>query len=157
VDSSFSAALTVSLCILLVAPLPAGQPGAHVCYIGGTVSGLEGKTEGLVQTNRPEVMLFLTRKARYQIPYEKINLLEYGQQASRRFAMAIVISPIFLLSKKRKHFLTVGYTDENGQQQAMVFQVDKGEIRAVLACLEARTGLKVEYQDNEARRAGKGG
>ena len=155
--SYFPALFAVSLCALFIAPLPAGQPGARVCYIGGTVGGLEGKTEGLVQTNRQEAMLFLTRRARFQIPYERINLLEYGQQASRRFAMAIVISPIFLLTKKRKHFLTVGYTDDSGQQQAMVFQVDKGEIRTVLACLEARTGLKVEYQDNEARRAGKGG
>lgn len=101
--------------------------------------------------------MFLTKRSRLRIPYEKINLIEYGQQASRRYAMAIVVSPMFLLSKKRKHFLTVGYTDDRGDQQAMVFEIEKDQVRGALAALEARTGLKVEYQDNEARKAGRGG
>jgi len=50
----------------------------------------------------------------------------------------------------------LGYADEAGKQQAAVFQVGKGDIRSILAGLEARTGLKVSYQDDEARRAGKG-
>jgi hypothetical protein len=70
--------------------------------------------------------------------------------------MALVISPILLLSKARKHFLTIAYQDQEGRQQAMVFQVHKSDVRAVLASLEARTGLKVEYQDGEARKAGGG-
>ena len=69
---------------------------------------------------------------------------------------AIVVSPVLILSKSRKHFLTVGYTDDGGRQQAIVFRVDKNSIRPVLAGLEARTGLKVQYQDVDARRAGKG-
>ena len=63
---------------------------------------------------------------------------------------------MFLLSKSRKHFLTIGYMDEEGKQQALVFRVDKGGIRSALVSLEARTGLKVQYQDEEARKAGKG-
>jgi len=70
--------------------------------------------------------------------------------------MAVAISPIFLLSKKRKHFLTVGYRDEEGNHQAMVFRVDKNDIRATLVSLEARTGVKIQYQDEEARKAGHG-
>jgi hypothetical protein len=38
----------------------------------------------------------------------------------------------------------------------MVFRVDKNGIRAMLVGLEARTGQKVQYQDPEARKAGKG-
>jgi hypothetical protein len=102
-------------------------------------------------------MLVTTRKVAIGVPYKRINLLEYGQNTSRRIAMAVVISPLFLLSKARKHFLTVGYTDDEGNQQAMVFRVEKGNIRSVLASLEARTGLRVQFQDEEARKAGKGG
>jgi hypothetical protein len=47
----------------------------------------------------------------------------------------------------------VGYRDEQDRQQAMVFRLDKGDVRSVLASLEARTGLKVQFQDNEARKA----
>jgi hypothetical protein len=38
----------------------------------------------------------------------------------------------------------------------MVLQVGKEEIRPLLVSLEARTGRSVEYQDEEARKAGKG-
>ena len=79
-----------------------------------------------------------------------------AKPSSRRLDLAIIISPAFLLVKKRKHFLTVGYTDEEGKQQALVFRVDKNDIRATLASLEARTGQRVQFQDEEARKAGRG-
>jgi hypothetical protein len=44
---------------------------------------------------------------------------------------------------------------EEGKQQALVFRVDKADIRATLVSLEARTGLKIQYQDPEARKGGK--
>ena len=68
----------------------------------------------------------------------------------------VVISPVLLLAKRRKHYLTIGYVDENGAQQALVFQVDKNDVRAALVGLEVKTGRRVEYQDDEARKAGKG-
>jgi hypothetical protein len=36
----------------------------------------------------------------------------------------------------------------------LVFRVEKGDIRSLLASLQARTGRRVEYQDDEARKAG---
>jgi hypothetical protein len=45
-----------------------------------------------------------------------------------------------------------GAVDERQARQAVVFRVDKGDIRAVLAGLEARTGRRVEYQDDQARK-----
>jgi hypothetical protein len=60
-----------------------------------------------------------------------------------------------LFSKKRRHFLTVGYTDENDKQQAAVFELGKGTVRVTLAQLEARTGRKVDYEDDEARNSGR--
>src|SRR5262249_17061761 len=104
----------------------------------------------------PEVLILHSDKTDLRIPYQKVNTLEYGQNVNRRYAAAILISPVLLLSKSRKHFVTVGYVDADGQQQAVIFRVDKGDIRRVLAGLEARTGRRVEYQDNEARKAGKG-
>ncbi|HZS49778.1 MAG TPA: hypothetical protein VFA54_02880, partial [Bryobacterales bacterium] len=57
-------------------------------------------------------------------------------------------------SKKRRHFLTVNFLDERGQQQAIVLELGKSIVRRTLASLEARTGKRIEYQDDEARRAG---
>jgi hypothetical protein len=133
-----------------------GNTGSKIEYIGGTVEQLQPGTDGRIHTTNAYSMLVTTNKVALGVPYKRINLIEYGQNANRRIAMAIVISPLFLLSKARKHFLTVGYTDDDGKQQAMVFRVDKGNVRATLASLEARTGLKVQFQDDEARKAGKG-
>ena len=136
--------------------IQAGGPGGHVHYVGGTVAELPSKVEGLILTTGADVMLFSSKRATVRVPYGSITNIEYGQKVGRRYAEGILISPLFLLSKKRSHFLTVGYTDAKGQQQAMVFQVNKDDVRSVLVSLEARTGRKVEFQDEEARKAGKG-
>ena len=83
--------------------------------------------------------------------------MEYGQKAGRRVGLAIAVSPWLLLSKKRKHFLTIGWKDEQDKQHAAIFEVGKSVIRVTLTTLEARTGKKVDYQDDEARKSGLGG
>jgi hypothetical protein len=137
-------------------PLPAGDANEHVHYVGGTISALPGKTDGYVNTRQEEVFLFQTKGVTVQVPYDKINVLEYGQRVSRRYVEAILFSPVFLLSKTKKHYLTVGFTDDQGRQQAMIFEVGKNDVRAMLVVLEAKSGRKVEYQDDDARRGGKG-
>lgn len=141
---------------LLAAVLSAATPGSPAEYLGGTLASLAPKTSGRIDTRDNRALVFQTRHTLLRIPYERINQLEYGQTVSRRLLEAIVISPLFLIAKKRAHFLTVGYENEDGQQQALVFRVGKDDIRPVLVSLEARTGLKVAYQDEEARKGGKG-
>ena len=128
----------------------------HAEYVGGTAEALASGRGGTIELADTKYFAFYVKDGQFRVAYSQINLVEYGQKVDRRMALAVVISPIFLLAKSRKHFLTLGYTDEQGAQQALVFRVDKGAIRPVLASLEARTGLKVQYQDLEARKAGKG-
>ena len=127
---------------------------SHVEYAGGTIRTIQSGAAGLIELADQHYFAFYSKKSNVRIPYQSINLLEYGQQVDRRLAMAVVLSPVFLLSKSRKHFLTIGYIDELGKHQGLVFRVDKNRIRAVLVSLEARTGLKIQYQDEEARKAG---
>jgi len=129
---------------------------SRVEYVGGTLSAVASGAGGSMELSDSHYFAFYTRGTQVRVPYDRINLLEYGQKVDRRLLMAVVISPMFLLAKSRKHFLTVGYTDDDGKQQAMVFRVDKNGIRSALVGLEARTGQKVQYQDPEARKAGKG-
>ncbi len=146
------AALAIAACFVLTA----GGNGSRAEYAGGTISQIPQGCSGHLQAIDEQFFVFYSGKARWRIPYERINLLEYGQKASRRVMAAVIVSPLFLLNKKREHFLTIGYQDEQGKQQAMVFRVDKNDIRTILVSLEARTGRKVEFQDDEARRGGKG-
>ncbi len=143
-----------SFLLIVCAAAAVGQ--AKVEYIGGTAPEIAAGTSGAITVSDSQYFAFYSRKANLRVAYGKVNLLEYGQTVGRRLDLAIIISPAFLLVKKRKHFLTVGFTDEDGKQQAMVFRVDKNDIRATLASLEARTGQRVQYQDEEARKAGRG-
>ncbi len=136
--------------------MSAGHPGSHVEYIGGTRADIPEKNDGAIQMSDKTFFIFTSKKTQVRIPYERINLLEYGQKVDRRYLAAIVINPILMFAKKRDHFLTLGFQDDDGAQQAMVFRVDKSDIRLTLVALEARTGQQVRYQDEEARLAGKG-
>ena len=134
----------------------AGHSGGRVQYIGGTRADIPQNNSGQIQVTDTTYFVFVSKHTQVKIPYERINLLEYGQKVDRRYIAAALISPLFMLSKKRDHFLTVGFQNDNGSQDAMVFRVDKNDVRLVLVTLEARTGQRVEYQDEEARIAGKG-
>lgn len=141
---------------ILLVPLAAAEPGVRAQFVGGTVSGIASRTSVRLDVTGAESLLFHWGGTDLRISYQRINTVEYGQNVSRRVAEAVLISPFLLLSKSRKHFVTIGYVDEEGKQQALVFRVEKGDIRSVLASLEARTGRRIEFQDNEARKAGKG-
>src|SRR5580658_1435563 len=144
------------LAAMLCQVLPARSLGGHAEYIGGTITQIPAGCQGTVQALDERFFVFYSGKASWRVPYEKINLVEYGEKVDRRYIAAVFISLVFLLAKKRQHFLTVGYSDEEDHQQAMIFKINKDDIRTTLVVLEARTGRKVEYQDDDARKSGKG-
>ena len=131
----------------------AGVPSEQAVYRGGTLDRPQPSDVGLASTSGAEAFSFRYGDGELSIPYGRVNLLEYGQKAGRRLGLAILVSPLFLLSKKRRHYLTIGYRDEQGEQQAAVFELGKKIVRATLAGLEARTGIEVDYENEEARQA----
>ena len=141
--------------LVLALALTAAEPGFRTQWIGGTIAGVHPKSTAHLDLTSAEALTLRCNGREFRIDYRKINTLEYGQNVSRRYAEAILVSPILLLSKSRRHYVTVGYVDEAGVQQALVFRVNKGDVRSVLAGLEARSGRRVEFQDDEARKAGK--
>lgn len=144
---------------LLEAIAAAGIGSKDTMYVGGTLN-IKEMTDGKSSTADEKAFVFEYKSGKERtsisVPYEKVNALEYGQKAGRRLGLAIAVTPLALFSKKRKHFLTVSYTDKADKQQAAVFELGKDIVRTTLASLEARTGRKVEFQDEEARKSGKG-
>lgn len=134
----------------------AGVGSKSAVYVGGTVNSIKEFTEGKCSASDEKIFVFAYKGGTLTIPYDRINALEYGQKAGRRLGLAIVVSPLALFSKKRKHFLTVNYMGENDKQQAAVFELGKDIIRTTLTTLEARSGKKIEYQDEEARKSSRG-
>ncbi len=147
---------TLAVLLALSSLLQAGGPGERVLYVGGTVAGVPSHSSAEIDV-RDQAALSLNIKGKaISVAWSDVSNIEYGLKVDRRYLEAILISPIFLIAKRRSHFLTIGYADADGKQQAVVLEVGKSDIRQLLVSLEARTGRRVEYQDEEARKAGKG-
>ncbi len=169
--------VAILLVIALCAPLPlyAGLDSKKAAFQGGTekdkyFAGAKEAVVGYLDLSGETEMKFNYTMGKsktsqvYSVPYEQIIDLEYGQKAGRRvgaaIATAILISPVglfLLFSKKRKHFVTIGYRrPESTTDEVAVFELGKNIIRVSLATIEARSGKKIEYQDEEARKSSKG-
>jgi hypothetical protein len=137
-------------------------------YFGGTdpqFTDAKNEVEGQLNTSDAEALIFTAEKKPFdgkivRIPYKQILDLEYGQKAGRRVGATvgytILLGPLGLLtlfSKKRKHYLTIGYTNEAGAEQVVLLELGKDIVRATLPIIETRSGKTIEYQDEEARKA----
>ena len=150
------AVIVLLIAIMCEATAHAGLGSKKTQYIGGTISQLKDGVEGVSSTKDENDFIFEYKGGRFALPYKNVTGIEYGQKAGRRVAVAILVTPLALFSKKRKHYLTLEYLDSAGKQQAGVFELGKDVIRVTLTSLEARTGKQIEYQDESARKAGRG-
>lgn len=144
----------LSAALMLVAGTVVGVwavDGDKAMYVGGTVPSITEKAEGTFSTKSDSVVAFdAGKKGSATIPYAAITDLEYGQKAGRRVAVAVLVSPLALFSKKRNHFLTITYKDSADKEQAGVFELGKDIVRTTLKVLEVRTGKEITLQDEEA-------
>src|SRR5580698_7700632 len=97
--------------LLALAMSLSAAPAARVHYIGGTLTQLPAQTSGTLHVGDEDSFTFQAAGSTIRVPYRDVNMLEYGQRVTRRYLEAIVLSPLFILAKRRAHFLTVGYTD----------------------------------------------
>ncbi len=128
-------------------------------YVGGTLSiqipekAKEGILGSLVTTNDKELGFTAdVGGVTLAIPYDKIDRVEYGQKASHRIKTAILLSPVALFAKKRHHYLNFFFKDAEGKDQAAVLEVGSELLRNTVVTIEVRSGKKIEYQDEEAKK-----
>jgi hypothetical protein len=123
-------------------------------YVGGTLAAMAPKTEGVLATSDTTKLIFVGEKSGgiVEIPYKKVLDIEYGQKVGRRWKSALLLGPAMLFSKGRKHYVTITFKGQSGDEAA-IFELGKEIVRPTLTILEARTGRKVTYQDEEAAKA----
>ena len=80
----------------------------------------------------------------FSIQYDAIESILYEQTEKPRYTEAVLISPLFIFSHSRKHYLTIQYKDPGGMRQFVIFHLDKKNAREVVATAESETGKKVE-------------
>jgi hypothetical protein len=155
-----SLSLVLIISFLWTPLVAAAVRGKAARYVGGTVSIYKEAIDGTWELAE-KAAVFTAEKngGTLSIPYDKIESLEFGQKVGRRLgaatAGAIIVSPVFLLllfSKKRKHFVSITFVDEEDKKQGAVFELAKGIVKQSLSTLESKSGKKVEYESEEARK-----
>ena len=164
--------VAVALLVTFVSPhVLSAVDGDKAAYFGGTVAAFadaKEPVEGLLDTRNEEALILTAEKKPYagqalRIPYARILEIEYGQKAGRRVGTAVAttvllgpIGLISLLSKKRKHYVTIGFKDAADKDQVAVIELGKDIVRTTLPIIQTRSGKAIEYQDDEARKASRG-
>jgi hypothetical protein len=148
--------LVAATLLLAVAVTPAAVAldKEKAMYVGGTAS-VAPKSEGILATNDDTKLVFIAEKGggMVEIPWKRIDEAEYGQKVGRRVKTAILLTPLALFSKARKHYLTISYKDKNNEMQSAVFELGKELVRTTLTVVETRSGRKITYQDEEASKS----
>ena len=127
-------------------------------YIGGTLASIPEKDEGPINLKGEDKLVFMPKKGSLlEIAWDSIDDIEYGQKVGRRVGTAILVSPLAIFTKSRKHFVTISYKDANGTAQAVVLEFDKKDIRQNLTIFKVRTGKEITYQDDDAKKQMGGG
>lgn len=145
-------ALGAVLAFTLATPVLAVKKG-QAKFMGGTIKTVSEGAEGPIDLTNEKRLTYLPKNgATLEIPWDRVSQLEYGQKVARRWRSAILLSPVALFHKARKHFVTITYQDQDKAEQAVVLEFDNDDIRMVLASLKARTLQTIVMQDEEANK-----
>jgi hypothetical protein len=146
-------AIAMLLCIAPFASGPVWALDPHkAMYVGGTVSSLPpGRVEGSLDFSGAAAMSFIAAKdgSSVSVQWKSIQDLEYGPQVPPRWkaAKSLKSLPSFMSKKSRKHYITIGYKDFAGADQAVVFELGDQIIRRTLTALKDKSGKPLTCQD----------
>ncbi len=153
--------LSLLICLLVMqATTPAYAVGKkRVRYLGGSCTHVKAGREGKVRFD-DKALVFVFREGECSVPYERITSIEYGQHAGRRVAETVVVGILtlgllalpMLLTKKRKHYATIGWNDTEETKQGAVVEFGKAIKRSAVNIMALRSGVEVEFEDERAKK-----
>ena len=117
-----SSILIITFCAVSVS---AGLGSKKTKYVGGTITALKEGVEGISSAKDETNFIFDYKGGQFKIPFDKITELEYGQKAGRRVAVAILVTPLALFSKKRKHYLTIPTQTMQAKSKSVCLSLEK--------------------------------
>jgi hypothetical protein len=74
----------------------------------------------------------------------QVTSLLYERTSRPRYVSGLLLAWPLLFTKGKKHFLTIQYKNNAGQGEFALLHLDKSNYQAILAAVEAATGVKVE-------------
>jgi hypothetical protein len=162
--------VAIVVCALLAHPaLAVGR--RKVTYVGGTVESLnqyKKAFEGELDLGDEAKLVLKVKDQTIAIPYDAVSSLEYqnstqyrvgkvsGVGAAGVLALFVPLAAFYLIpalfiagkqlgnKKRKRHYLTVIYTDANEKSQAMVLELGKNIQQETRAILTARSGKEIK-------------
>jgi hypothetical protein len=117
-----------------------GQKRAEPTVKGTLCFGREDKTVYFLDSKQAPAFTF---------KYDSIKSLLYERTERPRYAAALLISPLFIFSHSKKHYLTIQYTDPAGSGQFVIVHLDKKNAKQAVATAESETGKVVERVEDK--------
>lgn len=143
------------LFLLLSAGLATGlswaQTNIEVVYRQGRAPGVTENTRGTLDTSAADLLQFTWEKGSWKVPFPQIRTI-YVSLTRRPESGAVFGLPG--VGAKRKLLLSLLFVDDRGANRNAVFFLPGAPLREFLQALENKTGRKIVYESEEARRAG---
>ena len=118
------------------------------------VSGEDEKKRDARLELRPETKMLVVsdekkgpeKRTYASIPYGQISKIVYERSAHTRYkSSALLLGPIGLFTKGKKHWLTIEFNDVPEHPLGYIYmRLDKGNYQRVLAALSAGTDIEIE-------------
>jgi hypothetical protein len=81
----------------------------------------------------------------FSIPTKAVTELFYSRVSGRRIGAAVIVTPLLLFSKGRKHYMTITFDDQAGMIGAVEFKLHKSNYRPVLRAVEQAAHVTMVY------------
>ena len=151
--------VVLSVCLTCSPCLNAGTGKKDARYIGGSFVEVKAGSEGKVHLTNDGVT-FTWDKKDYSVPYNAVTSIEYGQKAGRRIGATIgwgvttlgIAALPMLLSKKRKHFATIGFKTTAGMEEGILVEFGKDINKTALSTISLKSGVKIEFETPAAEK-----
>ena len=81
----------------------------------------------------------------FSIPAKAVTEVFYSRVSGRRIGAAILVTPLLLFTKGRKHYMTLSFNDGAELAGAVEFKLHKSNYRGILRTVEQVTGKSMLY------------
>jgi hypothetical protein len=127
----------------------AGDASFKIVYDGGSVPATKAGMDMKLFIEQNQIRFVKDKKDVVVIPASAVTEISYGQDVHRRIGTAVAvgvftlgIGALIALSKSKKHFVGIVWSDGADKKGGLAMQCDKNEYRGILAGLEGITGKK---------------
>ncbi len=137
----------LSICLVLTFSVQASAQLSFSKVEARTGFGLaeEGDKGNLVLDNDTIRLVKKNGMEYFSLPTDAVTDMFYSRVSGRRIKTAIFVSPLLLLTKGRKHYVTITFDDPQASG-AVELKLDKKNYVGILRSLEQVTGMSMQYE-----------